>query len=44
MHYAATELQKVLTGEDVTADTVVAVHGVASLFGFTKVSLVIKRS
>jgi len=43
VRYAATELQTVLTGEDVTADTVVAVHGVASLFGFTKVSLVIKE-
>jgi len=42
-HFAAAELQKVLTAEDVNADTVVAVHGVASLFGFTKVSQVLKE-
>ncbi len=43
VQYAAAELRKVLTAEDVDADTVVAVHGVASLFGFTKVSLVLKE-
>ena len=42
-HYAAAELRKALTADDVNADTVVAVHGVASLFGFTKVSQVIKE-
>lgn len=42
-HYAAAELRKVLTADDVTADTVVAVHGVASLFGFTKASLVLEE-
>lgn len=42
VQYAASELRKVLTADDVNADTVVAVHGVASLFGFTKVSLVLK--
>jgi len=43
VRFAAMELREVLTGEDVDADTVVAVHGVASLFGFTKVSLVLKE-
>jgi len=43
VHHAALELRTVLTAEDVNADTVVAVHGVASLFGFTKVSLVLKE-
>lgn len=42
-HFAATELRKVLTGEDVDSDTVVAVYGVASLYGFTKVSAVLKE-
>lgn len=43
VHHAAAELRKVLSAEEVTADTIVAVHGVASLFGFTKVSLVLKE-
>lgn len=43
VQYAASELRTVLTAEDVNADTVVAAHGVASLFGFTKVSLVLKE-
>lgn len=43
VHHAAAELRTVLTAEDVTADTVVSVHGVASLFGFTKVSLLLKE-
>src|SRR5258706_4218737 len=43
VHFAAAELRTVLTAEDVNSDTVVAVHGVASLFGFTKVSLVLKE-
>jgi hypothetical protein len=42
VEHAAAQLRGALTAEDVTADTVVAVHGVASLFGFTKVSLVLK--
>lgn len=42
-HFAAAELRAVLTAEDANAETVVAVHGVASLFGFTKVSLVLKE-
>jgi hypothetical protein len=43
LHFAANELRKVLTGEDVDFDTVVAVYGVASLYGFTKVSSVLKE-
>jgi hypothetical protein len=43
VHFAAAELRAALTAEDVNLDTVVAVHGVASLFGFTKVSLVLKE-
>ncbi|MGQ9558498.1 MAG: hypothetical protein ACUVTU_11155 [Desulfurispora sp.] len=42
-HFAAAKLRKVLTGEDVDSDTVVAVYGVASLYGFTKVSVVLKE-
>lgn len=42
-HFAAAELDKVLIEPDVDENTVVAVHGVASLFGFTKVSLVLKE-
>lgn len=43
LHFAANELRKVLTGEDVDSDTVVAVYGVASLYGFTRVSSVLKE-
>ncbi|MCC7315425.1 MAG: DUF1788 domain-containing protein [Planctomycetes bacterium] len=43
VQFAAEELRKALTADDVNSDTVVAVHGVASLFGFTKVSLVLKE-
>ncbi len=43
VQHTAAELRKVLSAADVNADTVVAVHGVASLFGFTKVSLVLKE-
>ena len=39
----AAELQAVLTAADVDEDTVVAVQGVASLYGFTRVSLVLKE-
>jgi hypothetical protein len=42
-HFAAAELHKVLIEPGVDENTVVAVHGVASLFGFTKVSLVLKE-
>lgn len=43
VRHAAEELRRVLTAPDVTDDTVVGVYGVASLFGFTKVSLVLKE-
>lgn len=43
VQFAGAELRRVLTADDVTGETVVAVHGVASLFGFTKVSLVLKE-
>lgn len=36
-------LRKALTAEDVDEDTVVAIQGVACLFGFTRVSLVLKE-
>lgn len=41
--FAADELRRALTADDVDANTVVAVYGVASLYGFTKVSLVLKE-
>jgi len=41
--YAAEDLRQVLLADDVDEDTVVAVHGVASLFGLTRVSLVLKQ-
>ncbi|HAU32383.1 MAG: hypothetical protein XD78_1153 [Desulfotomaculum sp. 46_296] len=40
---AADELRDALTGENVDSDTVVAAYGVASLFGFTMVSLLLKE-
>ncbi len=42
--FAAGELRKVLTADDVTDETVVAVSGVACLYGFTKVSLILKEA
>jgi hypothetical protein len=39
----ADELRTVLRGDGVDEDTVVAVQGVACLFGFTRVSLVLKE-
>ncbi len=42
--FAASELREVLTSADVDENTVVAVHGVASLYGFTKVSLVLQEA
>lgn len=42
-HFAAVELRKVLTAEDVDSNTVIAVYGIASLYGFTKVSQVLKE-
>lgn len=41
--FAAIELSKVLAAVDVDENTVVAASGVASLFGFTKMSLVLKE-
>lgn len=43
LHYAASELRKILTQDEVDSDTVVAVYGVGSLYGLTKVSLVLKE-
>jgi hypothetical protein len=43
LQFTAQELRKVLMAPDVNDDTVVAVYGVASLYGFTKVSLVLKE-
>lgn len=44
VHYAASRLCEMLTAEGVDEDTVVAVEGVACLFGFTHVSVVIKEA
>jgi hypothetical protein len=41
--YAADRLRAVLKEDDVDEDTVVAVFGVASLYGFTRVSLILKE-
>ena len=43
LQYTAQELRTALTTPDVDGNTVVAVCGVASLYGFTKVSLVLKE-
>lgn len=43
VNFSANELRKALSAIDVDENTVVAVHGVACLFGFTKVSLVLKE-
>jgi hypothetical protein len=43
VQYAAGRLREVLTAEGADEDTVVAVQGVACLFGFTRVSLVLKE-
>jgi hypothetical protein len=40
---AADRLREVITASDVDEETVVGVFGVASLFGFTRVSLVLKK-
>jgi hypothetical protein len=40
---AAQALRQILTSEDVDENTVVAVHGVASLYGCTKISLLLKE-
>lgn len=43
IRHAADELRKSLTAPDVTENTVVGVCGTASLFGFTRVSLILKE-
>lgn len=43
MQYAAGRLREALTADGADEDTVVAVQGVACLFGFTRVSLVLKE-
>ncbi len=43
VQYAASRFREALTAEDVGEDTVVAIEGVACLFGFTRVSLVLKE-
>ena len=43
VQYAAGRLRAVLTADGVDESTVVAVQGVACLFGFTRVSLVLKE-
>ena len=43
VQYVAGRLREALTAEDVDEDSVVAVRGIASLFGFTRVSLVLKE-
>jgi len=44
VQYAASRLHEALTADGVDDDTVVAVVGVACLFGFTRVSLVLKET
>ncbi len=41
--YASNRIRQVLTDPEVDEDTVVAVQGVACLYGFTRVSLVLKE-
>lgn len=43
VQHAAGQLRTALTGEDMDEDSVLAVQGVACLFGFTRVSLVLKE-
>ena len=43
VQYAANRLREALTADDADEDTVVAVQGVACLFGFTRVSLVLRE-
>ena len=44
LQFAASELREVLTRERTDQDTVVAVHGVATLYGFTRLSLILKEA
>jgi hypothetical protein len=43
VRFAAGDLRETLLAPDVDENTVVAAHGTASLFGFTKLSLVLKE-
>lgn len=43
VQYTARRLREALTADGIDEDTVVAVQGVACLFGFTRVSLVLKE-
>jgi hypothetical protein len=43
LQFVVGEMRAVLTASGVDEDTVVAVQGVASLYGFTRVSLVLKE-
>lgn len=43
LSYASSRIRQVLTDPEVDEDTVVAVQGVACLYGFTRVSLVLKE-
>ena len=43
LQFAAQQLRNILTDPDVNENTVVAVYGVASLYGFTQVSLILKK-
>jgi len=43
VQYAGSQVRQALTAEGVDEDTVVAVKGVACLFGFTRISLVLKE-
>ena len=43
LQFAAQQLRNILTDPDVNENAVVAVYGVASLYGFTQVSLILKK-
>ena len=43
LSYAAEQLRKTLTADDINENTVVAAYGTASLYGLTKVSLLLKE-
>jgi hypothetical protein len=43
VQYAADQLRRALTAEGADEDTVIAVQGIACLFGFTRVSLMLKE-
>ena len=43
VHFVADKIRQALTDDDVGEDTAVAVYGVASLYGFTRASMVLKE-